>query len=121
MANYTRGILNILLRALLLKGETFVTVFPPVDAHKQKANARALYRSLVIRESRNISQRATVLPGEKGFRGIKIVFMECLKEPEKHFLAALGVSRLIKSHEFIRCATRKSFQRSNWEILRQIL
>lgn len=48
--------------------------------------------SLVIRESRNILQRATVLPGEKGFCGIKIVFMECLKEPEKHFPVALGVS-----------------------------
>lgn len=86
-----------------------------------RAGGRASERSLVIRESRNISQRATVLPGEKGFRGIKIVFMECLKEPEKHFPAALGVSRLIKSREFIRCVTRKSFQRSNWEISRQTL
>lgn len=113
MANYTRGILNILLRAPLLKGETFVTIFPPMDAHKQKANARASERSLVICESRNILQWATVLPGEKRFHGIKIVFMECLKEPEKHFPAALGVSRLIKLREFIRCATRKSFQKSN--------
>jgi len=104
MANYTRGILNILLRAPLLKGETFVTVFPPMDAHKQKANARASIRSL-YHESRNILQRATVFSGEKGFCGIKIVFMECLKEPEKHFPVALGVSRLIKSREFIRCAT----------------
>jgi len=48
MANYTRGILNILLRAPLLKGETFVTIFPPMDAHKQKANARASVRSLWV-------------------------------------------------------------------------
>lgn len=55
-------------------------------AERSGANVRSLCAGRVIFRSAE-PHRLSVLPGEKGFRGIKIVFMECLKEPETHFPA----------------------------------
>jgi len=93
---YPGDIKYLITRSALKKGKLLLPSFRMRASKGGRASERASGRPLVIRAGRVIFRNGRrSSQARKGSRGIKIVFMECLKKNpyEEHFPAAFGELR----------------------------